>query len=146
MERDRFPVVVHLMLWRDDRLFLLRRARTGFLDGFFALPGGHQQAGESVREAVLREGREETGAALADARAVCALPYHSGSQQGINFVFEARHEHGAWSGEPHCAEPDLFDGGDWFDPGALPERIIPWIRDVLVMRSTGTWFREYRTP
>ena len=59
MERDRFPVVVHVLLVRDRRLFLLRRAHTGFMDGYHALPGGHQHAGESVSAAALRECVEE---------------------------------------------------------------------------------------
>ncbi|MGA1370072.1 MAG: NUDIX domain-containing protein [Pseudomonadales bacterium] len=145
MDRDRFPVVVHVMLWRDAHLFLLRRGKTGFLDGFYALPGGHQHAGESVQDAAVRECKEETGTEIIVAHPLCTLPYLSGFQQGVNFVFEAHYEAGDWTGDPYCAEPALFDRGDWFDPPALPDPVIPWIRDVLVMRSQGLWFREYRT-
>lgn len=77
-ERDKFPVVVHVMLTRDDQVFLLRRANTGFMDGYFSLPGGHQGSGESVSEAALRGCIEETGARPLDLQARCVLPYISG--------------------------------------------------------------------
>ena len=40
--RERFPVVVHVCLERDGCVALLKRANTGFMDGYYALPGGHQ--------------------------------------------------------------------------------------------------------
>ena len=58
MARDVFPVVVHVLMFRGEELFLLRRANSGFMDGYFALPGGHQQAGESVEAAAQRECEE----------------------------------------------------------------------------------------
>ena len=43
--RDLFPVVVHALLIQDQKVFLLRRNKTGIMDGFYALPGGHQNSG-----------------------------------------------------------------------------------------------------
>jgi len=47
---------------RDDqgRLLLVRRGR-GIYAGFWAVPGGRQQFGETMRQAVAREVAEETG-------------------------------------------------------------------------------------
>jgi ADP-ribose pyrophosphatase YjhB (NUDIX family) len=138
MERDRFPVVVHVLLVRADRLFLLRRANTGFMDGYYALPGGHQHLGESVSAAAVRECVEETGVSEPELAPLCVLPYRSGRYQGLNFVFEARR----WQGDPRIAEPDLFDAAGWFPLDALPEPIPLWIREVLRLRAAGTWFHE----
>jgi ADP-ribose pyrophosphatase YjhB (NUDIX family) len=137
--RDSFPVVVHVLLWRGARLFLLRRAATGFMDGFHALPGGHQHAGESVSEAALRECAEETGVRPARVEPVCVLPYRAGRHQGLNFVFEARD----WAGEPEVAEPDLFDAGAWYPADALPEPHAAWLPEVLRLRGAGLWYREF---
>jgi len=139
MERDRFPVVVHVLLLRADSLFLLRRANTGFLDGYYALPGGHQHQGEGVSSAAARECTEETGVSAPELTPVCVLPYRSGHHQGLNFVFEARR----WTGEPGIAEPDLFDAAGWFPLDALPEPHAVWIPDVLGLRAAGTWYREF---
>ena len=67
--RAQFAVVVHVALQRADHLYLLRRANTGFMDGYHALPGGHQEHGESVEAAARRVGAGVAGAARRDGEA-----------------------------------------------------------------------------
>ena len=138
VERDLFAVVVHVLLIRDGRLFLLRRARTGFLDGYHALPGGHQHSGESVSAAAVRECVEETGVRPGQLTPVCVLPYAMADRQGVNFVFEADR----WSGEPGLAEPEWFDAAGWFAMDALPEPHAAWLPVALRLREAGDWYRE----
>jgi 8-oxo-dGTP diphosphatase len=146
--RDRFAVVVHVLLRRqqaggeDQELFLLRRAGTGFMDGHWALPGGHQHAGESVVDAASRECLEETGAKPEALIPTCVLPYRSGRHQGLNFVFAADR----LTGEPRAAEPEHCDAAAWFPLGALPGPLIPWLADVLELERSGAWFRELYWP
>jgi 8-oxo-dGTP diphosphatase len=137
--RDVFPVVVHTLLLRGGQIFLLRRANSGFMDGYYALPGGHQQAGESVEDAARRECEEETGICNASLLPACVMPYRSGRHQGLNFIFEAT----AWSGEPRMAEPELFSHAVWAATARLPEPHTGWIPDVLRLRAEGAWFKEY---
>lgn len=55
------PVVgVAGIVWRGDRVLLIRRGRPPKADEW-SLPGGRQELGETVAEAVRREVREETG-------------------------------------------------------------------------------------
>ncbi len=136
-QRDLFTVVVHTLLVRDDRLFLLHRAHTGFLDGYFGPPGGHQRLGESVSEAARRECFEETGATPEDLQPFCVLPYIAGRHQGINLLFEVRR----FTGEPHIAEPEFFDDCCWASPANLPRNTLPWFADALAMQSKS-WYRE----
>ena len=138
MVRDTFPVVVHALLFRDTELFVLQRANTGFMDGYYCLPGGHQRAGVSVETALRRECAEETGAVAVDVQAVCVMPYRSGSHQGLNFVFEVK----SWRGQPQLAEPELFSDARWVSSTGLPEPCAPWIDDVLRARDEGRWFQE----
>lgn len=138
MERDRFPVVVHVLLFDAGRLALLRRARTGFMDGYYALPGGHQEHGESVVSAADRELREELGVTGAALTPVCVLPYRAGRHQGINFVLEARD----WTSTPRINEPELFDALVWAAPDDLPEPFPDWIPTALELRRKGAWFVE----
>jgi len=45
---------------RDGRMLLIRRGRGAYVD-HWAVPGGRQRRGETMREAVAREVAEETG-------------------------------------------------------------------------------------
>lgn len=58
------PVVgVGAVVWRGEKLLLIRRGRPPRL-GQWSLPGGAQQLGETLEEAIRREVREETGLGL----------------------------------------------------------------------------------
>lgn len=144
MTRDTFAVVVHVLLTRagaaGPELFLLRRAGTGFMDGYYVLPGGHQHAGEGVQQAARRECLEETGARVELLAPLCVLPYRSGRHQGLNFVFESDR----FAGRPGLAEPHNSDTAGWFPLAALPHPSAPWLVDVLELRRRGEWFRELR--
>ncbi len=55
------PVVgIGVVIWRDSRVLLIRRAHPPRA-GEWSLPGGHQELGETVIETAVRESREETG-------------------------------------------------------------------------------------
>lgn len=51
---------VGAVVWKDDRILLIQRGHPP-RQGAWSLPGGRQQLGETVYEAVTREIREETG-------------------------------------------------------------------------------------
>lgn len=55
------PLVgVGAVIVQDDRVLLIRRGQAPLL-GEWSLPGGVLECGETLREAVIREAREETG-------------------------------------------------------------------------------------
>ena len=57
---DRPVVGVGAVVWRGDRVLLIRRGKPPRA-GQWSLPGGAQQLGETLLEAMTREVREETG-------------------------------------------------------------------------------------
>ena len=136
--RERFPVVVHVMLEQGGRVALLKRANTGFMDGYYALPGGHQEQGESVSQAARRELTEELGVEALELEPVCVMPYRSGRHQGINILFSCP----AWSGEPVINEPDLFAELVWVAPENLPEPTADWIPPALDLAGRDDWYLE----
>jgi ADP-ribose pyrophosphatase YjhB (NUDIX family) len=113
------PVRPHLAvsgaIFRDGRLLLVRRARSP-AKGFYSLPGGRVEFGESLHTALHREVDEETGLrieilGLAGWREV--LPGDSGGGHFVIMSFAAR-----WT----AREPVLNDEHDdfkWIDPDAL---------------------------
>jgi 8-oxo-dGTP pyrophosphatase MutT (NUDIX family) len=138
--RERFPVVVHILLERadDGHLALLKRANTGFMDGYYALPGGHLEQGESISQAARRELAEELGVEAVEIEPACVLPYRSGRHQGTNFLFRCHR----WVGEPVINEPELFAELVWVARDQLPQPTADWILPALELSGTGGWYLE----
>ena len=139
--RDLFPVLAHTLLVRNDQVLLLRRAHTGYLDGWYALPGGHLQRGESIVACAIRECLEETGLVLDPARVrpAAVMPYRSADQQGVDFIMACD----AIAGEPRLGEPDRFDDVRWFGVDALPRNAAPYIEHAIALARSGDWFFEF---
>ncbi len=57
---DRPWVGVGIVVWKEDRILLVRRGRAP-RKGEWSIPGGGQALGETVFEAAIREVHEETG-------------------------------------------------------------------------------------
>ena len=57
---DRPAIGVGVVVWKDGKVLLIRRGKSP-MRGRWSLPGGRQELGETVREAAVREVREETG-------------------------------------------------------------------------------------
>jgi len=67
-----WPVVaVGAIVWKEDHFLLIRRGRPP-RQGGWSIPGGRQEAGETVHQAVHREIREEAGIDI-DILAVAAV-------------------------------------------------------------------------
>jgi mutator protein MutT len=127
----------------SEEVLLLRRARTGYMDGWWAAPGGHLDAGEDPSAAAIRECREEVGVEIdrADLEPLAAMPYRSATHQGVDFIFTSRR----WRGEPRIAEPHRVDAIGWHAIDALPTNVVPYLELALGLDSRGEWFHEYVT-
>ena len=138
MRHPGIPTGVHVLLERDGRVLLMRRAGTGFFDGLYSLPGGHVEEGESLRATAVRGMREELGIELAEsALAVVGVVHRRSDTNRIDFFLRAS----VWQGEPVIAETDRCDDLRWCAPDALPEATVPYIRDALAA-GPGPWLQE----
>ncbi len=54
-------ISVVCVIEKDGKFLFLKRAHTGMADGFYMLPGGHVEVGESILHAAARELKEELG-------------------------------------------------------------------------------------
>ena len=128
-------IVVHTLVFNAaGELLLLRRANTGFMDGHYALPGGHRQTSEEIVTAAVRECREEARVEVADIKPIVVMPYDG----GVDFIFEAMR----WSGTPGIGEPDKCDDLLFALPDALPSPTVTFVAAALECRARGVWFRE----
>ncbi len=134
--RDAFVIIVQTLVFdAADRLLLLRRNNTGFLDGWFSLPGGHRDAGEGVLAAAVRECAEEACVTVEHTVPVVAMPYAG----GVDFIFEATR----WSGTPAIGEPDKCDALTFAALDALPDPTTRFVKAALECRRNGVWYREF---
>lgn len=62
-------LTVDCVVFHGDAVVLIRRAHDPF-KGWYALPGGFVEAGETVEDACRRETREETGLVVEDLRLI----------------------------------------------------------------------------
>ena len=139
MKRVALPVVAHIFLLRGDSVLLLRRSSTGFEDGNWCSVGGHLEGGESVKQAAIRECREEIGVEIdaSSLKVIGVTHYDSPAGEGIDIFLSATH----WAGEPYPqAECDDLQ---WCALNELPENTIPFVRRAIDHHlRAGIWFDE----
>lgn len=63
-ERFKPFCAVFLVLERKDEVLLQRRNGTGWMDGYYSLPSGHPEDGETMTQAMIREAKEEIRSAI----------------------------------------------------------------------------------
>jgi len=142
MTHPGIPTGVHVLCKAGNRILLMRRSGTGFFDGLYSLPGGHVEPGESVRQAAVREMREETGALLREADLQFLGVVHRLSDTNrIDFFMLARD----WTGNPFICEPTKCDRLEWFDCNDLPDSVVPYVRTALDA-GEGPWVIELGWP
>jgi ADP-ribose pyrophosphatase YjhB (NUDIX family) len=108
-------LAVSAAIFRAGELLLVRRARSP-AKGFYSLPGGRVEYGETLAEALVREVREETAlaieiVALAGWREVLPGPQNAGHYLILSFAARWR------DGEPVLN--DELDEFRWIAPDAL---------------------------
>ena len=138
--RAKFPVTIHLFLFRRDQILLLRRYQTGYMDGHYSLPAGHLDGEESVCMAGVREAGEEIGVRINPTDMLFAGVFHRHEDdERVDFFFRVQN----WSGEPFNAEPEKCDELRWVNFAALPENTIPYIRRAIENFRAGIPFDEF---
>jgi len=139
-ERARFPSAVHIIMLRAELILLLRRKNTGYMDGHFGLPAGHLEGNETVKQAAMREVREEVGVELNPAELLISHVMHRMSdQERIDWFLTAR----GWSGAVANAEPAYCEEIKWFSLRELPPDIIPYVSAGIHHTLSGVTFSEF---
>lgn len=142
MERHTTRVAVYLLLKRDNKILLMRRCNSGWRDGEYTLPAGHYDGGEAIREAMVREAREELNITVTPENLDCIHVMHQmDDSEYIDFYFTTDR----WEGEIANNEPHKCDDMQWFSKDQLPENILPNVQYALNMIAANEVFSELRT-
>lgn len=131
------PVVgVGAVIWREpDRLLLVRRGQPPRL-GEWSIPGGRVEAGETVREALVREVTEETGLSIEVAALIDVVDLIDRDREGALTCHYALVDFSAhWrSGEAHPASDVAACG--WFRPAEALDR-VGWAGTRRIIRASA---------
>jgi 8-oxo-dGTP pyrophosphatase MutT (NUDIX family) len=140
----RFISAVYLILVRKNELkpevaqiLLLKRFNTGYEDGNYSLIAGHLDGGETIKQAAVREAREEAGIVVSepDLRVATCLHRHTKPERLDFFVVCEK-----WQGTVTNQEPDKCSELSWHDLDNLPTNIIPCVKQAIENYKAGVAF------
>lgn len=146
MKRERYnlSIAVFIVLRKGDDIYMIRRAYTGWMDGFYSLPAGGLEYGETLAQAAAREAWEETGIRLSVGKLTLGHTIHVWTEDrswiGHFFICDE------WDGMPYIAEPDKHSEPGWHSISVLPEQTIPYVKQALDCLQRGETYSEYGWP
>jgi 8-oxo-dGTP pyrophosphatase MutT (NUDIX family) len=143
MAKQYFSLVsaVYVFLVQEDNILLLRRFQTGYEDGNYSVPAGHLDGEESVREAAIREAKEEAGITLTPSELEFVHVMHrlAPSRESVDWFFVVKQ----WEGEVTNCEPEKCDDLSWFPIHNLPSNTIPYILAAIQYWQDEIPFSEF---
>lgn len=131
---------VHLVMRSGEKLLLLRRYQTGYMDGLYSVVAGHVDGNETFRVAVAREAHEEAGISLnpEGVRLVHTM-HRRAKDERLSLFFEAD----TWDGEIKNMEPHKCDDLGWYSVGAQSNGIVPYVHKALRLIANGIPYSEF---
>lgn len=140
-QRFSFLVAVHAFFIKDQKILLLERKNTGFWDGYFSVPAGHVDGGETIEDAVKREILEESGIKINHQLHPAHVMHRivSPTEERIDYFFVITD----WQGDPENCEPEKCAQLIWADLDDLPENVVPYIRFAVDQVFKENYFSEF---
>ena len=134
------PIAVHLLLLNEDKILLLRRHGTGYEDSNYSVVAGHVEGGEQLKTAMIREAKEEAGIEITAADLEIVGAMHSMTDKEYICFFLMASE---WSGQVKNMEPEQCADLTWFPIDALPDNVIPYVREAIENYRAEKWFSSF---
>ena len=138
--RHDFKIAANVLVLRHNQILLARRYQTGYMDGHYSIIGGHLEPGESLRQAAMRELQEEVGLNVSEQNLTFVhLMHHLNDSPRLQVFFLLN----LGADEPKIMEPESCDDLRWFDLQALPDNLVPYVREALQQHTINNTYSEY---
>ncbi len=136
-DRHLTRTAVFVVLEKNDEIFFLRRANTGWADGLLTVPAGHVDKGDQIREAAIKEVSEEAGVeVLSEDLEFIHVDFIRDAY--TNFYFHTT----KWQGEPKIGEPHLASEALWIHKDYLPDDLTPQLKNLFIEIKNKSYFSE----
>ncbi len=142
MVQERFKLICasYLLLIKDNKILFGLRQNTGYMDGFYHLPAGHKEEGESNLTCLTREIKEELGIEIDSKKAKFVHGMHRReSDERVDWFFEVRE----YRGNIKNMEPEKCVELKWFDLNNLPENIVPYAKQAVENYKKAIYYSQF---
>lgn len=139
------PYIASFVIVRKEgKIAFVLRNNTKWMNGFYGLPSGKIEKGESFSAGAIREAKEEIGITIKpnDLKPIFILHRGANVDSDLDWV-DAYFEAVKWSGEPYNAEPNVHSELAWLDPNNLPKNVVPSVLFALQELAAGKNYSEY---
>lgn len=139
-----FKSAVHIILINDNKILVQKRKGSKLWPGYYALPAGHIDKGETQYDALVREAKEELGIEInpddiINNYVVLRRNFFEIDEKilepYIDFYFEIK----KYTGIPRIIEEDKCDELFWTDINNLPEPFINYQGSFLEDKTITTY-------
>lgn len=139
-ERYQFIAAVYLLLRKENHILLLKRKNTGYEDGNYSLVAGHMEGNETIKQAMIREAKEEAGIIIKENDIEIATFLHRKTNpERLDFFLSCE----KWSGDIQNKETNKCDELKWYDMNDLPNNVIPCVKKAIENYQNGILFDNF---
>jgi len=141
MKKDRYKIIPasYLVLIKNDKILLLLRKNTKYMDGYYSLIAGHVEENETALECMIREAKEEANIEITKNDIECVHTQYRDKSGRVDFFILCKN----WKGELKNLEPDKCGGLEFFDINNLPENMILNVKNAVLAIIEGRMYSEF---
>ena len=121
----------------NGKTFLAKR-KGSHGEGTFGSCGGHLESGETIKECLKREAKEELGIEIEIVKFLCCFNMIKYGKHYMDLEFLAKIK----KGEPTIMEPDRIESIGWYPLDKLPSPLFEPLKVALDAYRTGKAFYE----
>lgn len=136
-----------VLIRRDNKIAMLLRKNTGYMDGYYGLPAGKSEWFEPFTIGAVREAKEEAGVDIDTKHLRFVHIAHRHKEEVTDKKFmdwvDVYFEADKWDGEPYNAEEHKAERLDWLEMDNLPDNIVPSQHEAIKHILSGTTYSEF---